>query len=82
MHARKIPAIAGLLVLLALCGCAPAGAPIRPVSPVDLTRFMGRWYVIAGGAAAVAAGLTGIVFATTRGPDPGTLPPGSDTLRR
>ena len=47
MHARKIPAIAGLLVLFALCGCAPAGPPIRPVSPVDLTRFMGRWYVIA-----------------------------------
>lgn len=47
MHARKIPAIAGLLVLFALCGCAPAGPPIRPVSPVDLARFMGRWYVIA-----------------------------------
>jgi apolipoprotein D and lipocalin family protein len=47
MHARKFLAFAGLLVLFVLCGCAPAGPPIRPVSPVDLTRFMGRWYVIA-----------------------------------
>ncbi len=44
--------------------------------------WYGRWYVIAGGAAVVAAGLTGFVVATTRGPDPGTLPPGSVTLSR
>ena len=44
--------------------------------------WYGRWYVIAGGAAVVAAGLTGLVVATTRGPDPGTLPPGSVTLSR
>jgi len=41
-----------------------------------------RWYVIAGGAAVVAAGVTGFAIAITRGPDPGTLPPGSVTLRR
>lgn len=28
-------------------GCASARPPIRPVSEVDLPRFMGRWYVIA-----------------------------------
>jgi hypothetical protein len=38
-----------------------------------------RWYVIAG-AAVVAATVTGIAFAATRGPGPGTLPPGSVTL--
>lgn len=43
--------------------------------------WYGRWYVIAGGAAVVAAGLTGLAIAATRGPDPGTLPPGSVTLR-
>ncbi len=47
MHATKFLALTGLIALFALCGCAPAGPPIRPVSPVDLTRFMGRWYVIA-----------------------------------
>lgn len=40
-----------------------------------------RWYVIAG-AAAVAAGATGLVFAATRGPEPGTLPPGSVVVGR
>jgi hypothetical protein len=35
-----------------------------------------RWYVIAG-AAVVAAGATGAVFAATRGPGPGSLPPGT-----
>jgi len=38
-----------------------------------------HWYVIAG-AAVVAAGVTGIAVAATRGPGPGTLPPGSVTL--
>lgn len=32
---------------LATTGCTQAGPPIRPVSGVDLQRFMGRWYVIA-----------------------------------
>jgi hypothetical protein len=38
-----------------------------------------RWYVVAG-AAVVAAGVTGVAIAATRGPDPGTLPPGSVTV--
>ena len=38
-----------------------------------------RWYVYAG-VAVVAAGVTGIAVAATRGPDPGTLPPGSVTV--
>lgn len=40
------------------------------------SRWYGRWYVIAG-AAAVAAGVTGLAVAATRGPDAGTLPPGT-----
>ncbi len=43
------------------------------------TPWYGRWYVIAG-AAVVAAGVTGLAFAASRGPDPGTLPPGSVSL--
>jgi hypothetical protein len=39
--------------------------------------WYGRWYVIATGAGIAAAGLTGLVIAGSRGPDPGTLPPGS-----
>lgn len=42
--------------------------------------WYGRWYVIAGGAAIAAAGLTGLVVAGSRGPEPGTLPPGSVTV--
>lgn len=38
-----------------------------------------RWYVYAG-VAVVAAGVTGIAVTATRGPDPGTLPPGSVTV--
>ena len=45
------------------------------------TPWYGRWYVIAG-AAVVAAGLTGLAVAASRGPDPGTLPPGSVSLSR
>lgn len=55
---------------LALSGGA-ATAVARP--------WYGRWYVIAG-AAAVAAGTTGLVFWATRGPASGSLPPGSVTI--
>jgi len=41
--------------------------------------WYGRWYVIAG-AAVVAAGVTGVAVAASRGPGPGTLPPGSVTV--
>ena len=40
-----------------------------------------RWYVYAG-VAVVAAGVTGIAVAATRGPDAGSLPPGSVTVTR
>ncbi len=50
------------------------------LGPVAGARpWYGRWYVIAG-AAVVAAGVTGLIFVETRGPDPGTLPPGSVTV--
>ena len=41
--------------------------------------WYGRWYVVAG-VAVVAAGVTGIAVAATRGPEPGSLPPGSVTV--
>ncbi|MDQ3300177.1 MAG: hypothetical protein M3619_26655 [Myxococcota bacterium] len=41
--------------------------------------WYGRWYVI-GGAAVVAAGITGLAVAASRGPGPGSLPPGSVTV--
>jgi hypothetical protein len=61
----------------------PLEIALAPGGIVEGKRpWYGRWYVIAGGAAVVAAGLTGLGIAATRGPDPGTLPPGSVTLQR
>ena len=51
-----------------------AGGPVTSARP-----WYSRWYVIAG-AAAVAAGVTGIAVFETRGPGPGSLPPGSVTV--
>lgn len=60
-----------------------------PHSPLEIALAAGgvepkrawysRWYVVAG-VAVVAAGVTGLVFATSDGPDSGTLPPGSVTV--
>jgi hypothetical protein len=60
-----------------------------PDSPLDIALSAGggeqkrawysRWYVVAG-VAVVAAGVTGLIVATSTGPDPGTLPPGSVTV--
>src|SRR5579862_6019251 len=38
-----------LCLALGLAACRPAMAerPIKPVSDVDLSRYMGRWYVLA-----------------------------------
>lgn len=36
-----------LLAMLSLGACAGMTGPIRPVHGVDLSRYMGRWYVIA-----------------------------------
>jgi apolipoprotein D and lipocalin family protein len=38
-----------LCLILGVAGCRPAMAekPIEPVTGVDLSRYMGRWYVIA-----------------------------------
>jgi hypothetical protein len=54
---------------------AAGGREVVPVAPAWYTR----WYVI-GGAAAVAAGVTAIAIEATRGPGPGSLPPGSVTV--
>jgi hypothetical protein len=71
-------------------GGAAIGRIATPDSPLtiavaagggDLRRpWYGRWYVIGGAAAVVAAGVTGLAIAASRGPDPGTLPPGSVTV--
>jgi len=61
---------------------APLEIALTAGTVVARQKWYRRWYVIAGGAAAVAAGFTGLVIAGSRGPDPGTLPPGSVTLRR
>ena len=71
-------------------GGAAIGRVASPDQPLEIALAAGaisettrpwysRWYVIAG-AAVVAAGVTGIAFVATRGPGPGTLPPGSVTL--
>lgn len=36
-----------LLTMPFLAACAGTAEPIKPVSGVDLSLFMGRWYVIA-----------------------------------
>src|SRR5262245_37470780 len=36
-----------VLLLLSSCQSTPVRPPIQPVANVDLTRFMGDWYVIA-----------------------------------
>lgn len=39
--------VASLLAVVGISGCATTMPPIRPVSKVELPRFMGSWYVIA-----------------------------------
>jgi hypothetical protein len=67
-------------------GGAPIARIAAPDAPLEIALAAGvrdrrqwyrRWYVIAGAGAVVAAGVTGIAVAATRGPGPGTLPPGS-----
>ena len=53
---------------------APGGSAVAAKRP-----WYGRWYVIAG-IAVGAAGVTGLAVAATRGPDSGTLPPGTVTV--
>jgi hypothetical protein len=70
-------------------GGATIGRVAAPAPPLEIALAAGgpdahgawysRWYVIAG-AAVVAAGVTGVIAVESRGPPPGTLPPGSVTL--
>ena len=55
---------------------APLEIALAAGGPEAKRPWYGRWYVIAG-AAVVAAGVTAIAVEATRGPGPGTLPPGS-----
>lgn len=47
MTRLKSSALVVLLTMLSLTACAGTADPIKPVSGVDLSRYMGRWYVIA-----------------------------------
>ena len=47
MDMFKIPTAFALIGALFLAGHAQAAQPIQPVSHVNLSRYMGRWYVIA-----------------------------------
>jgi apolipoprotein D and lipocalin family protein len=47
MRTIPMPKILVLAGALALAGCVSSGPPIRPVPQVDLSRYMGRWYVVA-----------------------------------
>jgi hypothetical protein len=69
-------------------GGAPIARIAAPDTPLEIALaagsgdkrpWYGRWYVI-GGAAVVAAGITGLVIVANQGPGPGTLPPGSVTV--
>jgi hypothetical protein len=71
-------------------GGAPVARIAAPDAPLEIALapggsavakrpWYGRWYVIAG-IAVGAAGVTGLAVAATRGPDSGTLPPGTVTV--
>lgn len=45
-HSRKLLGL-GLILALVACHSARAQKPIEPVNHVQLSRYMGRWYVIA-----------------------------------
>jgi apolipoprotein D and lipocalin family protein len=47
MKLSRLLATPCVTALLLVGGCAHASQPIPPVSHVDLSRYMGRWYVIA-----------------------------------
>ncbi len=55
---------------------SPLEIALAPGGPEGKRPWYGRWYVIAG-AAVFAAGVTAIAVEATRGPGPGTLPPGT-----
>lgn len=49
MWQRRSFQVGWLLFALSLAGSAAAGlSPIRPVTAVDLPRFMGTWYLVGG----------------------------------
>jgi len=69
-------------------GGAPIARIAAPDTPLEIALaaggsekrpWYGRWYVI-GGAAVVAAGITGLVIVANQGPGAGSLPPGSVTV--
>ncbi|HET7268274.1 MAG TPA: lipocalin family protein [Oleiagrimonas sp.] len=47
MRTKSISALVMCVLVSMLAGCGPTRPSIPPVSHVDLSRYMGRWYVIA-----------------------------------
>lgn len=47
MLITKTMLLFGLTALVGFAGRAAAASPIQPVAHIDLSRYMGRWYVIA-----------------------------------
>jgi hypothetical protein len=58
----------------------PLGLSLAPGGRVRQSPWYKRWYVIAGGAAAVGMGTAALIFAGSRGADSGSLEPGRVTL--
>lgn len=47
MLIAKAVTLLGLVVLSGIVSCASVATPLQPVAQVDLSRYLGRWYVIA-----------------------------------
>lgn len=47
MSLPKTLLTACIVAMISMTGCASSLPPIKPVSSVDIHRFMGKWYVIA-----------------------------------
>lgn len=47
MLSSKLLLTTGLVLAASACGCVASTPPIKPVTDVDLQRYMGTWYVIA-----------------------------------
>lgn len=69
MTRLKSSVAAVLLAVLSLAACAGTADPIKPVSGVDLPRYMGRWYVIASIPTRFERGGRNAVETYSRNPD-------------
>lgn len=61
--------LSGLVALGGFAGRAAGADPIRPVAQVDLSRYMGRWHVVAAIPTSAARGARDAVETYRRNPD-------------